>query len=70
MKRTYPLFQQYIASTLLISLCLQSCGDTGNLSIREEEPAEIIGQEQGKRKRIGLTGAFEQKLTVLETINQ
>jgi TPR repeat protein/CII-binding regulator of phage lambda lysogenization HflD len=45
MKRTYSLFQQYIASTLLISLCLQSCGggfdNNPLIPIQEEQIASI-----------------------------
>ncbi|MHB9147566.1 MAG: ankyrin repeat domain-containing protein [Candidatus Amoebophilus sp.] len=45
MKRTYTLFQQYIARLLLISLCLQSCGGGfGNnplIPTEEEQTASI-----------------------------
>lgn len=43
MKRTYTLFNQYIAYVLLISFFLQSCGSLNNplIPIKEEKTAYI-----------------------------
>jgi len=42
MKRTYSLFQQYIAYALLISFFLQSCGGFNNLIPIQDEPTAPV----------------------------
>ncbi|MHB9148201.1 MAG: F-box-like domain-containing protein [Candidatus Amoebophilus sp.] len=55
MRKHYFLSLPLVACLLLVSLFLQNCGGSANLSIEgEEEPTEIIEQEeglQGRRKR-------------------
>ncbi|MHB9147042.1 MAG: hypothetical protein ACYC2U_01070 [Candidatus Amoebophilus sp.] len=68
MKRTYTLFQQYIASTLLISICLQSCGggfDNNSLiSTCEKQLAYIATHAQEITVQTSTHPLVDQVLTV------
>ncbi|NEJ83176.1 hypothetical protein GR268_42620 [Rhizobium leguminosarum] len=80
MKRNYTVAQQFIARLLLISLCLQSCGDSDNLPIQGGEdpsPTTTIEQaegEQGRSKRarleIGTEQGEEQGLILHQTVKK
>jgi hypothetical protein len=59
-KRTYSLFQKYIASVLLISFLLQSCGGSGNLLIEGDLSSATTIKKKENLKR----GLIEQEQKV------
>jgi TPR repeat protein len=67
MKRTYSLTQQYIASALLISLCLQSCGggfdNNPLIPTREDQIASIQTHTQERILPTNIQPLINQQLT-------